>query len=260
MLKFSASARRIALISCWSISLCCAGFDGAAFASSATQNSGQSQQSQPRPKKPKLKPGSGFEQYAGKDASSRLIAGGATRGPLKPFAPLEGLAYNDRPFFRWEGSPGVAAYRFELHDGGEISDPTIYTASVPAPHFVYPDDAPQLQPGKVYSWRVSVPGVLGVKKFGGLVRFTVLAKDEATELDAALKKANLAAPKTNAERLRRATMFKDYGVWYDALAIVSQLLTENPGDAAAQKLLDELRAKLSGEQDKIKADVKPTAS
>ena len=211
-----------------------------------------SPQASPQRKKPKLKPGSGFEQYAGKDASSRLIAGGATRGPLKPFAPLEGLAYTARPFFKWEGSPGVAAYTFELHDGGEISDPTIYTTKVPTPSFFYPADAPQLQPGKLYSWRVSVPGVLGAKKYGGLVRFSVLSKEEATEFEAALKKANLNAPATGEERLRQAAMFKDYGIWYDAVGIASQILTENPKDSAAQKLIEELRAKLSTEQDQIK--------
>ncbi len=252
MSKHEAFVRRVVSVICCSISLCWA-VSVPGTPKVVKQQSTPTPQSQPPRKKPKLKPGSGFEQYAGKDASSRLIAGGATRGPLKPFAPLEGLAYTDRPYFKWEGSPGVTAYTIEIHDGGEISDPTIYTTKVSAPQFTYSKDAPALQPGKIYSWRVSVPGVLGAKKYGGLVRFSVLARDEATELEAGLKKAKLAAPATHDERLRQAAMFKDYGIWYDALGLVNQLLTENPKDPAAQKLFEELRSKLSVEQEQIKA-------
>jgi len=61
----------------------------------------QDAQKKTPPRRPLPKPATGsrgFEQ-AGRDASSRLIAAGATRGPLKPTAPYEGLAYNAQPLF-----------------------------------------------------------------------------------------------------------------------------------------------------------------
>src|SRR5918911_573667 len=46
------------------------------------QNQNQQQQQQQRAQKKKLQASSNFAQYAGRDASNRLIAGGATRGQL----------------------------------------------------------------------------------------------------------------------------------------------------------------------------------
>ena len=40
------------------------------------------QQTPPKPAKKKLQASSNFTQYAGRDASNRLIAGGATRGTI----------------------------------------------------------------------------------------------------------------------------------------------------------------------------------
>src|SRR2546423_15638117 len=45
----------------------------------ATTTAAQQQQQPPRPPKKKLQASSNFAQYAGRDASNRLIAGGATR-------------------------------------------------------------------------------------------------------------------------------------------------------------------------------------
>src|ERR671937_71007 len=46
------------------------------------QNQNQQQQQQQRAPKKNLQASSNFAQYAGRDASNRLIAGGATRGDL----------------------------------------------------------------------------------------------------------------------------------------------------------------------------------
>jgi tetratricopeptide (TPR) repeat protein len=49
------------------------------FALASLAHAQQNQQQQPPPKKKKLQASSNFAQYAGRDASNRLIAGGATR-------------------------------------------------------------------------------------------------------------------------------------------------------------------------------------
>ena len=117
-------------------------------------------QAGPRRPLPKPTTGSrGFEQ-AGRDSSSRLIAAGATRGPLKPTAPYEGLAYNAEVFFAWTPAPGPNTYHFILREGTESSDPVIYEADVKDSHLAYPATAPALVPGKLYSWRVSMAAPL----------------------------------------------------------------------------------------------------
>ncbi|HEX8069216.1 MAG TPA: tetratricopeptide repeat protein [Pyrinomonadaceae bacterium] len=75
----------------WLGGACCALILSGAVVALAprTTAQGQNQNSnQAQPKKKKLPPGAkGFEQYAGRDASDKLITGGATRGGLCPGCP-----------------------------------------------------------------------------------------------------------------------------------------------------------------------------
>jgi CHAT domain-containing protein len=204
-----------------------------------------------KPRRPLPKPPSGsrgFEQ-GNRDSSSRLIAAGATRGPLKPFAPYEGLAYEARPFFAWAPQPGAASYHFMLRDGVDSSAPIVYEADVKTSQFAYPATAPALVPGKLYSWRVSTAGVME-KRLGTVATFFVLSGEDAAQVKAALAKAKLSTPATPADRLRQAQIFEDYGVWYDAFGVAGQLVNENPNDAAAKTYYDSLIQKLKDETTK----------
>src|SRR5687768_5416854 len=134
---------------------------------------GVPQDNKPRKPLPKPPAGSrGFEQGS-RDASSRLISAGATRGPLKPIAPYEGLAYDARPFFAWAPSPGAASYHFTLRAGADSSAAIVYETDVKTSQLSYPADAPALTPGQLYSWRVSTAGVLE-RRQGPSVTFFVL--------------------------------------------------------------------------------------
>ncbi len=216
------------------------------FTTSAQDTAKQRGPRRPLPKPPT---GSrGFEQK-GTDASSRLIAAGATRGPLKPIAPYEGLAYNARPFFAWTPQPGAASYHLTLRDGAESSSPVVYETDVPLAQFSYPAAGPVLTPGKLYSWRVSTAGVME-KRQGAVATFFVLAGEDAAQIKTALEKAKLVAPKSVAERLAQARVFENYGVWYDALRIALELLNEKPNDTAAKAYYDSLIQKLREEATK----------
>jgi hypothetical protein len=220
-----------------------------AYAASARAAGRVPQEAKPRKPLPKPPTGSrGFEQGS-RDASSRLISAGATRGPLKPIAPYEGLAYDARPFFAWAPSPGSASYRFTLRAGADSSGPIVYETDVKTAQVSYPTDAPALTPGQLYSWRVSTAGVLE-RRQGPIVTFFVLAGEDAAQVRAALEKAKLTITKTGAERLAQARIFEDYGVWYDALRIASSLAAENPNDAQAKDYYESLIKKLQGEAEK----------
>ncbi|HEX8098469.1 MAG TPA: CHAT domain-containing protein [Pyrinomonadaceae bacterium] len=217
----------------------------ALLATAFAQNQG------PRRPLPKPPAGSrGFEQYGGKDASSRLIAAGATRGPLKPVAPYEGIAYDPRPLFVWAAAPGAPSYHFTLRDGPDSAAKAVFETDVKTAELQYPADAPALVPGKVYQWRVSVQGVME-RKQGAPATFFVLQGDDAAQVAAALKKAKLDAPKTPAERLKQARVFEEYGVWYDALRVARELTKADPGDAAAKEFYDSLVKRLADESQKI---------
>ncbi|HEV8138151.1 MAG TPA: DUF928 domain-containing protein, partial [Pyrinomonadaceae bacterium] len=233
--------KRIALISRPMLSLCV--LVGASFQLAAQDN-------KPRRPLPKPPTGSrGFEQ-GNRDASSRLIAAGATRGPLKPIAPAEGLAYDARPFFAWAPSPGAASYHFTLRSGAESAAAIVYETDVRnAAQLSYPADAPALTPGQLYSWRVSTAGLLE-RRQGPIATFFVLAGEDAAQVRAALQKAALTAPKTAADRLAQARIFEEYGVWYDALRIATELVTNNPDDADAKAYHSSLIQKLQEETQK----------
>jgi len=213
----------------------------------------------PTPRRPLPKPASaprGFEQF-GRGASSRLIAVGATRGPdaLEPNAPLEGLAYSAQPFFAWGLDNEAKAYRFVLYEGDVYSNPSaraIFEKEVEANELLYPKDAATLRSGVLYSWRAfRIPENINGEPRAGRTptTFFVLEGKDAEEVTQALTKANLNSPQTPTDKLRRARLFEEYGVWYDALLIVSEVLAANPDDKEASAYFDSLLSKLDKKPD-----------
>jgi hypothetical protein len=207
-------------------------------------------------RRPLPKPSSGsrgFEQYKGHDAESRLVAAGATReviNPRKPVAPLEGLAYDPRPYFMWEAAPSSKTYHFVLYEDDAFAlesakqpAKVLYETDVATTEFRYPAQSPSLMPGKLYSWRVITTGANG-KEVGPPVTFFVLAGKDAAELKMVLEKANLSAPKTVAQTLQQARLFEEYGVWYDALRVASNVAAQNPTDDDAQNYYNSLLERL----------------
>jgi hypothetical protein len=235
--KSSGLVRRLAIISLSVLSLSLSGPNATA------QNS-------KGPRRPLPKPASGprgFEQSTGRDASSRLIVAGATRGPLAPVAPLEGLAYDARPLFVWEAALGARSYHFILREGTDGSGAVVYEADVADSLLIYPANAPALEPGRLYMWRVSTAGVLE-KKSGVPATFFVLAGEDAKQVREALEKEKLLAPQGAAQRLKQARLFEQYGIWYDALRVASETLISNPKDAEAKAYYDHLVKQLASEK------------
>jgi Domain of Unknown Function (DUF928) len=215
-----------------------------------TQNTNSPRKPSPS-RRPLPKPPSGprgFEKYSGKDSSSRLIAAAATRetiNPRRPVAPLEGRAYDARPLLAWEIAPGSKTYHLKIYDGDRDKDPsvkTVFESDVNVSEMLYPQNAPALTPGKLYSWNVSTPTVTGTEE-GVVARFVILTGAEAAEVRTALASAGLSNPKTAADRLDQARVFENYGVWYDALRIASEL-AQNPNDKDALAYYEALLEKL----------------
>ncbi len=227
-------------------------------ASGVTLHAQTTAQKTATPRRPLPKPQNnsrGFEQYAGRDASSRLIAAGATRGGVarKPVAPLEGIALDAHPFFLWEPAQTEQNYKFTIYDGDIYANPkaaVFYEIETAQPQLRYSANAPALEPGRLYSWRVSATptairnGSSGSSTVGTPVNFYVLIDEDAQTVKQAIANANVAAPKNSAERLRQAQILTEYGVWYDALRIARELIAENSRDEAAQIFYESLIQKL----------------
>ncbi len=197
-----------------------------------------------------------FEQYAGRDAANRGHTAGATREgidtPLVPAAPRLGLAYNARPFFAWSVAMGAPSYRLMIYDGDVQENPqapTVFETDVKNSEFEYPTSAPALAPGKIYSWRVAAT-VEGKTESGSPVSFFVLAKLDADEVLNALTQAKLLTPTTKLDYMKQASLFTDYGVWYDALRAANHLSIAHPEDKEAQEFYDDLFVKLNPPQTK----------
>lgn len=201
----------------------------------------------PGPRRPLPKPPKGprgFENYNG----SRQIAGGATRetvNPRRPVAPLEGRAYDERPLLAWEIAPGSKSYHLAVYEGDVDKNkaaPIVYETDVTTTELLYPQDAGRLIPGKLYSWRVSTPTAKG-REDGVVARFVILSGPDAAEVKQALATAGLSMAKTPADRLDQARIYENYGVWYDALRIASEL-AEAPKDKDALVYYEALLEKL----------------
>jgi hypothetical protein len=214
----------------------------------------QSATPSPTPRRALPKPQSGargFEKYAGQDASSRLIAAGTTRLPVhprQPLAPLQGNAYEATPFFAWEVAPMSRTYHFALYEGDVDKDPKavlVHQADVTQSEYSYPKTARKLEPGKLYSWRISTPAKSG-PEVGAAALIVVLGGKEAAEVKQALETAGLTAPTASADRLDQARVFENFGVWYDALRIATEL-ARDPQNKEAQEYLESLLNKLDEE-------------
>jgi hypothetical protein len=231
----------------------CLGAEGIAVSAWAQAPSPSPATSQRRPLPKPPNGARGFEKYAANDSSSRLIAGGATRAtvnPRQPVAPLEGRAYDERPFFAWEIAPGSKSYHVAVYEGDLDAAPAsrlVYETDVATTEVLYPADAPHLKAGTLYSWRVSTTNARG-QEDGNVARFIILAGPEAAEVKEALKTAGLSSPKSAADRLDQARVFENYCVWYDALRIASEL-AENPSNKEAQAYYEALLFKLDSKPD-----------
>jgi hypothetical protein len=126
-------------------------------------------------------------------------------------------------------------YHFAIYEGDLDKNPLarlVYKSDSALTDLRYPVDAPQLKPGKLYSWRVSTPNPSGKDEDGVVASVMVLTGRERAEIQKALAKSLLLSPRTPVDRLDQARVFENYGVWYDALRIASDL-ARDPNDREA---------------------------
>src|SRR5437660_1038794 len=170
---------------------------------------------------------SGFELLkSGNFANSQTVVG-ATRGGAAPdaLAPRLGKFYGPGAFFSWSNPSGASDFTFAITDD---QDSQVFRTRVHGTNFVYPSAAPELQPGRIYSWRVGSSGSLSGDP-SDPVEFTVVSVTERQEIERAIA----AIPKGDDWQTgsARAQVLTDHRLWYDALGAYCALIARWPDRA-----------------------------
>ncbi len=186
-----------------------------------------------------LAPQAKVAKTAGVAGASR--GAGSASSPVL-LAPHLGKLYGPTPRFNWSFHRRVSKYVFLLSDDNQEE---IYRAEVTRPEFQYPPDAPRLEPGKTYYWRVE-PSPKGMDMMASdPAGLKVISGPELQEVEQALSKIGPADTYENG--LARARLFAGHGLWYDALTAYGELMEKHPD-----------RAELYEERSQIYAQLEPT--
>jgi hypothetical protein len=132
-------------------------------------------------------------------------------------APAAGTTSSPRPLFEWrtpDGATAAARVTFTLlNQDGDV----IYENDITGTSLEYPADAPALEPGKTYSWKVS-GGELS--RLPDPVSVTILSQAEQDALHTSLTSAS--------DPLARAQVYIKGGLWYDSVAALQAAIQAHP--------------------------------
>jgi hypothetical protein len=164
---------------------------------------------------------SGFDLLdSGKLKTQAMVTGQTRGGPRGPIlmAPRLGKIFGSNPVFEWDyhGHEGLV---FVLSDDQHRE---IFRAPVNGRRYSYPGDAPKLTPGKTYFWTVYAELTAPATSAG----FIVLADEQRSQVEERL--AAIAGSDPYQVELARARLFTEYRLWYDAIAIYTDLISRFP--------------------------------
>lgn len=158
------------------------------------------------------------------DPRTQTTVVGAARGLLHPEAAAPRLArgLDPRPLFTWAYKGKARDFSFVLRND---RDEELYRTTVTGLSLRYPADAPPLVPERSYFWTVeTASGMLSGPS--APVGILVVAADQRAAIEKELARA--AAGEGIEAALARARVLTDHRVWYDALAVYSDLIARYP--------------------------------
>ncbi|MGA2649906.1 MAG: DUF928 domain-containing protein [Terracidiphilus sp.] len=180
----------------------------------------QRQQTHPRRVQAKL---DGFELAPAKASANQV--GGASRGigatpKLVLCAPHKARIYSLRPAFSWHSDP-TAEYKFHIQN---MTGTFAWDREVTGTNLLYPADAPPLQPGDTYLWKVDpVSVLLGPPPPAAMI--VVVGGPERAQIESAISQISGSGFDADSER---AKYLFDQRLWYDALSAYSDLIAKYP--------------------------------
>jgi hypothetical protein len=212
--------RIIAVVFAASATLACAQDSTQTKPASPPPPPAQNQPSQAHPRRVQAKL-DGFELAPAKASANQV--GGASRGAgqkIALYAPHKARIFTLRPSFSWRGDPS-AEYRLHIQD---VTGTFAWDRDVTGTSLAYPTDAPPLQPGGTYLWRVApVSPLLGPPPPAAMI--IVVGDPERAQLESAINQ--ISGDGFDAD-LARAKYLFDQRLWYDALTAYSDLISKYP--------------------------------
>jgi hypothetical protein len=181
--------------------------------------SSQGQQTHPRRALAKL---DGFDLAPSKATANQI--GGASRGvgsaKLVLYAPHKARIYTLRPAFWWKGDP-TGQYKLHIQD---LTGGFSWNREVTGTSLAYPSDAPPLEPGVTYLWKVEpISPLLGPPPPAAMV--VVVGGPERVQMEADI--SQIPGNGFDADQ-GRARYFFDHRLWYDAVMVSSDLIAKYP--------------------------------
>ncbi len=109
--------------------------------------------------------------------------------------------------------------------------------------YLYPANAPALEPRKTYFWTVEVSSAILGTVASAPVGFLVVSPGQREEIEKAL--AGIGSSDPYQAALERARVFTDYRLWYDALGAYTDLIGHYPERAELYDQRGTIYAQLS---------------
>lgn len=156
-------------------------------------------------------------------------------------SPHRAKLYTLTPTFSWRSAVHTKAFVFRLYDpDGDVG----YEARTPEFSLQYPASAAALEPGQTYVWNVLAG--LGLLGGGSLTaEFTVLSPGERAALEKKL---------AGADAMKRAAIFTDNRLWYDAIQAYTELIAQHPDMADLYEKRGNIYDQIPATQDLAQAD------
>jgi len=163
------------------------------------------------------------------------------------YAPHRAKSYSANPTFSW-GQPGsMNEFTLRVYDS---SDNVVFEETVHGKSYTYPTSAPALRPGETYSWSVQLAAGLMAEP-AEPVEFVVQSLEERKPVQSALEKI---AGHGAQDQLRRAQVFEDARLWYDAVAAYSDVIAKFPREPEAYKRRGEIYDQIPETRELAEAD------
>jgi hypothetical protein len=148
-----------------------------------------------------------------------------------------------KPSFRWDKYENATSYEVKLTDREER---ILWKKNVTTTELAYPSDAPALEPGQKYNWRVvAFENAENQADVG--TSFSVLPAATATQVkesEAGLQALAKASPDDNGPLFLLAFLYEDNGMLDSAARVYAQLKTRMGDQDWVQGRLNELMGKL----------------
>ena len=168
----------------------------------------------------------GFELSDDKSANLHT-GGGQTRGGGAPLAtllaPKMAKLYGPSALFQWRTTGSNEGYILTIFDEDEAR---VVREQVKDPSYKLSSGLDKLKPGENYQWRVQVlPQTIPAEGLD----FTVVSAEERQQIEKDLAVISAADPYEAG--FRRARVFVDHHLWFDAIGAYTELIEKYPNRA-----------------------------